>query len=139
LELKDCQQRAEETQTTLVEMAKDNLELREEIELLSNQAQQATGLLEEKHKLEREMVELELELKDSHRKKLAMRKEIKQLTLSLSEMECQNQCLASTVEMKTDFSVVEEENDALRHFVEKLEQDLTVSLLPKSGWQIPTT
>ncbi|KAH9532376.1 hypothetical protein CY35_19G090000 [Sphagnum magellanicum] len=124
LQLKSCQQRGEESQTALAVMAKDNLKLREEIELLSIQAQEATALLAEKNKLEIDMVELELELKDSHRKKLAMRKEIKQLTLSLSEMECQNQRLASTVEMKTDFSVVEEENDALRHFVEKLEQDL---------------
>ncbi len=124
LQLKSCQQRGEESQTALAVMATDNLKLREEIELLSIQAQEATALLAEKRKLEIDMVELELELKDSHRKKLAMRKEIKQLTLSLSEMECQNQCLASTVEMKTDFSVVEEENDALRHFVEKLEQDL---------------
>jgi chromosome segregation ATPase len=124
LQLKSCQQRGEESQTALAVMAKDNFKLREEIELLSIQAQEATALLAEKSKLEIDMVELELELKDSHRKKLAMRKEIKQLTLSLSEMECQNQCLASTVEMKTDFSVVEEENDALRHFVEKLEQDL---------------
>jgi chromosome segregation ATPase len=124
LQLKSCQQRGEESQTALAVMAKDNLKLREEIELLSIQAQEATVLLAEKRELETDMVELELELKDSHRKKLAMRKEIKQLTLSLSEMECQNQCLASTVEMKTDFSVVEEENDALRHFVEKLEQDL---------------
>jgi len=124
LQLNSCQQRGEESQTVLAVMAKDNLKLREEIELLSIQAQEATALLAEKRKLEIDMVELELELKDSHRKKLAMRKEIKQLTLSLSEMECQNQCLASTVEMKTDFSVVEEENDALRHFVEKLEQDL---------------
>ncbi len=124
LQLKSCQQRGEESQTALAVMAKDNLKLREEIELLSIQAQEATALLAEKHKLEIDMVELELELKDSHRKKLAMRKEIKQLTMSLSEMECQNQRLASTVEMKTDFSVVEEENDALRHFVEKLEQDL---------------
>jgi chromosome segregation ATPase len=124
LQLNSCQQRGEESQTALAVMAKDNLKLREEIELLSIQAQEATAFLAEKRKLEIDMVELELELKDSHRKKLAMRKEIKQLTLSLSEMECQNQCLASTVEMKTDFSVVEEENDALRHFVEKLEQDL---------------
>ncbi|CAK9213738.1 unnamed protein product [Sphagnum troendelagicum] len=124
LQLNSCQQRGEESQTALAVMAKDNLKLREEIELLSIQAQEATALLAEKRKLEIDMVELELELKDSHRKKLAMRKEIKQLTLSLSEMECQDQCLASTVEMKTDFSVVEEENDALRHFVEKLEQDL---------------
>jgi chromosome segregation ATPase len=124
LQLNSCQQRGEESQTALAVMAKDNLKLREEIELLSIQAQEATAFLAEKRKLEIDMVELELELKDSHRKKLAMRKEIKQLTLSLSEMECQNQCLASTVEMETDFSVVEEENDALRHFVEKLEQDL---------------
>ncbi len=124
LQLNSCQQRGEESQTALAVMAKDNLKLREEIELLSIQAQEATALLAEKRKLEIDMVELELELKDSHRKKLAMRKEIKQLTLSLSEMECQNQCLTSTVEMKTDFSVVEEDNDALRHFVEKLEQDL---------------
>ncbi|CAK9265534.1 unnamed protein product [Sphagnum jensenii] len=132
LELKDCQQRAEETQTTLVEMAKDNLELREEIELLSNQAQQATGLLEEKHKLEREMVELELELKDSHRKKLALRKETKQLASSLVEMECQNQSLALAVEqeagtslqMKKDMLVLKEEKEALQHFVENLQQEL---------------
>ncbi|CAM6042216.1 unnamed protein product, partial [Sphagnum compactum] len=55
---------------------------------------------------------------DASGEMIALRREIQRLKVSI------NQCLASTLEMKTDFSVVEEEKDALRHFVEKLEQDL---------------